>query len=429
MKKCLFVMLMLLPMMASAAMEDAEIDGIWYSIDLETQTATVIAKQDGGYSGDLKIPNKVLYNQYWHEVVSIGDVAFYKCAGVTSVVIPETVKSIGNQAFSDCTGLCSITIPHNVTTIDSHAFENCKSLSIVTFSEGLTLLGDGAFENCTSLRSIDLPNSLTTIGSRTFAFCSRLQSVKIPESITSIGMFAFVNCSSLSSITLPEGLTQLGYGAFQSSGITSVLLPDKLTFIDKNTFMDCRGLSSVYLGSGVNEISEESFRLCVNLKDIYSNNTTVITANPNTFYEMNTENVTLHVPYTVIDGYKGVSPWNQFGKIIGLDIEGSDDENSPKCANPVISYKSGEILFSCETEGVVFVSEITPLDSGKEFESKITLSNKYRLKVYSTKDGYRNSDIVEEEIDIRGEMGDVNGDGVVDAADVVKVTNIIMGKN
>lgn len=50
------------------------------------------------------------------------------------------------------------------------------------------------------------------------------------------------------------------------------------------------------------------------------------------------------------------------------------------------------------------------------------------MTVYAFKDGLNNSDRAIADILIASEKdGDVNGDGVVNAADVVKVTNIIMG--
>ena len=51
------------------------------------------------------------------------------------------------------------------------------------------------------------------------------------------------------------------------------------------------------------------------------------------------------------------------------------------------------------------------------------------ITVYATKDGYENSEIVTAEITASSDkVGDVNGDGDVNAADVVKLVEIIMGK-
>ena len=59
----------------------------------------------------------------------------------------------------------------------------------------------------------------------------------------------------------------------------------------------------------------------------------------------------------------------------------------------------------------------------------VAFSQRYTIKVYASKNGYENSDTATAEITATlGLSGDANGDGVVNAADVVKVTNIIMGE-
>lgn len=115
-----------------------------------------------------------------------------------------------------------------------------------------------------------------------------------------------------------------------------------------------------------------------------------------------------------------------------MTIEG-DVPETQKCATPTISYINGEIVFGCETEGVNYVSVITAPDAKNYYDGKIIPTNQYTVSVYATKEGYENSDVATKVIDIAGTVGsgvrgDVNGDGVVDVADVVKVTNIIMGE-
>ena len=66
-------------------------------------------------------------------VTSIGDYAFYRFSGLTSVAIPDGVTSIGSRAFYYCSGLTSITIPDSVTSIGSYAFENSLVIDIACF--------------------------------------------------------------------------------------------------------------------------------------------------------------------------------------------------------------------------------------------------------------------------------------------------------
>ena len=64
-------------------------------------------------------------------VTSIGDCAFFRYEGLTSITIPSSVISIGYRTFELCTSLPSITIPSSVTSIKSRAFNNCSRLSEV----------------------------------------------------------------------------------------------------------------------------------------------------------------------------------------------------------------------------------------------------------------------------------------------------------
>ena len=67
-------------------------------------------------------------------------------------------------------------------------------------------------------------------------------------------------------------------------------------------------------------------------------------------------------------------------------------------------------------------------------DRSIVLTNKYIVSVYAIKEGCENSETVTKEITIDGNSGegsgvpgDLNGDGVINAADIVQIVNIIMG--
>lgn len=70
------------------------------------------------------------------------------------------------------------------------------------------------------------------------------------------------------------------------------------------------------------------------------------------------------------------------------------DNELEKCADPSISYYEGKLLFSCETEGVEFVSEITDSDIKRFYEDEIDLSRTYNISVYAMKNGYENSNTI-----------------------------------
>ena len=112
-----------------------------------------------------------------YDPTSIGNDAFYRCSGLTSIVIPNSVTSIGNYAFGYCSGLTSITIPDSVNTIDSNAFYSCSGLTSITIPNSVTSIGGGAFMSCKGLTSVTIGSGVKTIGNSAFYGCSGLTSI------------------------------------------------------------------------------------------------------------------------------------------------------------------------------------------------------------------------------------------------------------
>ena len=166
-----------------------------------------------GYIGNdtsLTLPQN--YNGKSYEIYKY---AFYKCSGLTSITIPNSVTSIGEYAFSGCSGLTSVTIPDSVTSISKYAFYDCSGLTSVMIPNSVTSIEWDAFSGCSGLTSVTIPNSVTSIGSGAFSGCTSLTSITIPNSVTSIGQVAFYRCSGLTSVTIPNSITSIGKYAFE----------------------------------------------------------------------------------------------------------------------------------------------------------------------------------------------------------------------
>ena len=362
-----------------------------------------------------------------NSVTTIGTQAFSHCSGLTSVTIGNSVTSIGGKAFAYCTGLtsvhitdlaawCKITIgglanpllyahhlylngeeikdlviPNSVTNIGNNAFNGCSGLTSVTIPNSVTTIGMNAFQYCTGLTSVTIPNSVTSIENSAFGGCSGLTSVTIPNSVTSIGSGAFGGCSGLTSVTIPNSVTSIGESAFSGcSGLTSMTIPNSVTSIGRNAFENCTGLTSVTIGSGVRYIYERAFAECSKLKEVYCLAENVPSTSTNTFEKSYPEYMTLYVPASSLNAYKTTEPWSLFGTIKAI---GGSGEEPTKCATPTISYGGKRLTFSCETEGVEYVSEIKDVDIKKFYDSSINLSATYEISVYATKSGYENSDV------------------------------------
>ena len=407
-------------------------DGIFYNYIEKAKIAEVI-QNPNKYKGDITIPEKVTHNGVEYSVTKISEKAFYSCDYLTSVEIPNGVISIGNNAFSWSSRLKSVTIPNSVTLIGSEAFYNCSALTSVTIPNNLTDIGASAFAGCSSLTSLTIPNSVITIDNGAFYNCSGLTSFTIPNKLSSISGYAFYGCSGLASITIPNNVTSIGHNAFYGcSGLTSFTIPNSVNYIYESAFSGCSGLKSVTIGSGISRIDENAFANCTKLEDVYcmaellysnENYEGLQTAN-GAFDGSYVDYATLHVPTSAINAYKITTPWSGFGEIVA-----ASGEEMPKCAKPTISFENGKIKFSCETEGVEYVSEISTDDTGDKYTNEITLTGKITVKVYATKAGCLNSDIATAEFSATGVFGDINGDGKVNVADHVKLLSIIMDQN
>ena len=226
-------------------------DSLLYSSDFKIVYSIISWSNEVTIS---KKTRKVAANAFWSyrksgivitkinlsNIEHIGNQAFYGCASLRSVIIPDSVTNIGNEAFCDCKSLQSVIIPDSVTSIGYTAFAGCSSLQSVTIPDSVTSISDSAFSGCSSLQSVTIPDSVTSIGRRAFSKCSSLQSVTIPDSVTSIGRWAFLKCSSLQSVTIPDSVTSIGAGAFSGcSSLHSFTIPDSVTSINDNPFFGC----------------------------------------------------------------------------------------------------------------------------------------------------------------------------------------------
>ena len=336
------------------------------------------------YSGNLVIPESVIYEGKTYPVTSIGHSAFYGCFGLTSVTIGNSVTTIGGFAFIDCYRLISVTIPNSVTIIGPSAFANTgisenapngifyvdkwvcgykgtmpdntsislkegtlgiqvsafsdrSGLTSVTIPNSVTRIPASAFYNCKGLTSVTIPNSVTSIGEQAFFNCQNLTSIEIPNSVTSIGNQAFTGCSGLTSVTIPNSVTSIEHQVFLGCrGLTSITIPNSVTSIGSEAFEYCSGLTSVNIGEGVTSIGNKAFDGCKNIIEISSTSTTPCEFGYSVFPNEVYQNATLYVPTLYKDVYTQTNYWNRFQNIKGggghtfelVCLDGTEDVSS-----------------------------------------------------------------------------------------------------
>ena len=167
----------------------------------------------------------------------------------------------------------------------------------------------------------------------------------------------------------------------------------------------------------------------MNLADVYCECETPPSLDSNVFYNVYPEYSTLHVPESAIDSYRTADQWKDFGKIVTLE---TGETPAPKqCAAPTIVVENGKISFTCETEDVEFISEVTENCAKKYYSSSFSFTPSYTISVYATKTGYVNSETVRKEVNLSeggGLKGDMNDDGQISVADVIELVNTVLEK-
>lgn len=292
--------MMLLPLVVSA---QTMIGGLSYELDTESLTASVAVNK---CSGNLEIPEYVVWEERTFRVTSICESAFAYNRSLNSVIIPSSVKVIGSCAFRSCANLKSVTISNGVTTIENQAFSLCNSLSSITIPESVTSIEFGVFwfsPKLTSIKVADgnkvydsrdkcnaiietatntlllacngstIPLSVTTIGELSFFGCSDVKSLNIPAGVTSIGEGAFNGCSGLKSIIVDAGNKKYDSrnncnALIETStnklikGCSKSVIPQGIVSIAESAFTDSYGIESIAIPASVTSIGKEAFYGC-----------------------------------------------------------------------------------------------------------------------------------------------------------------------
>lgn len=223
------------------------------------------AGYDGGYNGEIVIPDTVIKGESTYKVIGINRYAFADYPWVNTVTVGKNVSAIEPSAFRGCENLTAI-------TVNEENLQFADQDGVLFDKAGLYLY---VYPAGRPVDAYTVPDTCDTVGTQAFYGAANLTELTVPNSVKSIGASAFAQCYSLQEIVLPF----FGGSAQSTSGISYVadMIPAALkrvtvygTNLSVSAFFACAGLEEIYLPDcgSLTVIPEECFSGCTSLKTL-----------------------------------------------------------------------------------------------------------------------------------------------------------------
>lgn len=389
---------------------------------------------------------------------------FFGCSNLKSIVIPDFVSKIDEGAFQN-SGLESIALPQNVQYIGDYAFANSKSLQQINMPDALNYLGKAVFRDCPKLNLIEVPEShpllakynnmliskdttkiffcpqsvkgviqlhkktkviensafygcssitkivfnekLDSILDSSFYGCSRLKELLFPKGLIYIGERAFDSCTSVTNILLPNTLKELGFGCFYYTAISNITIPGSIDLLENKFFCFCDNLYTVNLRCAV---PPKRFEYLFPLGR-----------------QMN-----IHVLKGLKQAYESAEYWKEYATfyddlewVMVSDIQISSNEyycnvNEVMKATAVVLPDNADArnpIWSSDDESIVYIDKDGKFIGLREGTTNIIATATDGSGVFATATVHVQNSLI----------GDLNGDGNIDSADIEEIENYIMG--
>ncbi len=236
-------------------------------------------------------------------VTTIGADCMAGCNGLTTIVIPDSIKRIEFYAFGECKNLRTIVIPNGVEYVDN-AFYYCDNLQFNVY-DNVNYLGNeenpylvcvGAVDR--EIRSCSIREEARFVVSSAFYACENIRSIVVPDNVVMIGDYAFYLMEDLKSIKIGESVKTIG----------------------ENAFLWSSTLESITLPASVIKIGQDAFKGCSGLKFIKSLNPIPPTIYDGTFLPVYiSSDKPVYVPAESVEAYKNAPHWKNFTNIRAIE--------------------------------------------------------------------------------------------------------------
>lgn len=193
-----------------------------------------------GHRPGFSILNTVIIGD---NVKKLPNYAFAYCENLAVVKLGKSLTDLGYGAFYGCAGIKEVTIPEGITAMSS-TFRNCTNLHTIKYNAVDCKSFNTAFGSCDSLKTLYIGDKVRLIPDEAFRGLSKLTHVQFPPSVRTIGRSAF-SLTGLSQITIPNTVDTIKRDAFFGVPIKEIVLPDSLEVIGEGAFASCNSLRKV----------------------------------------------------------------------------------------------------------------------------------------------------------------------------------------
>ncbi len=427
---------------------------------------------DGAFYCCYKLEHFYFDNGFEH----LGSEAFYKCFSLKQATLPLDIIRIERGTFAYCKSLEISSLPVCLEYIGEYAFYGCELIKSLNTGLNLQSIGAYSFAHCISLESIEFPDTLERVYMSAFLYCEKLKDLYFSDSVlyfcygglyyplnTDITIHAptysnayyyaigngynFISTGiakrgnalgviwkidsdlklsltpnsdfipdisaytdvpwcdytdKITSLNIGEGVETIGANVFaRMVNLRSVSLPSTLKKLRNGAFADCRRLDNVLLPDGVIEIGDRAFSNCSSLSNIYIPDT-VIAVGDYAFYRC------LRLSEIELEGAVYVGNYT-FSKCTKLkDVKFGEKLSS-----------IGEKAFENTAVKELYVPSNVSFIDFESFVGNEDITLLCRYNSYAV-------DFAKENLINYLILGDISGDGELNAVDLAKIKALIL---
>ena len=273
-----------------------EINGLFYELDSDAATASVVPKPDNTkYAGDIIVPETIEYDSKTYNVTSVGESftnspeltslflskncvscdGVYGCSELKSFEWDITEQKEGrlmrfssrNNFVNECNKLERLICPNS--SVNTYYFTAAiKALPSITEIRFPNISFQAESLAYSKIKSIDF-SFVKQLGTETFAYCDNLTSIVLPDSYVFSGseFYTFYKCKNLSSFTLPEGTKFIPEGFLAGcENLVNINFPISLEEIHIQALNGTKAGHNATLNEGLKRIENDALALSGDVK-------------------------------------------------------------------------------------------------------------------------------------------------------------------